>query len=158
MPFDGLDLYQLASRLGLPELQRAAGSAGVMGILEVTVYYNQQRVRHSLARVIEYQTGEIEMRVAYEGVQLGKPMILPVEADKMAALNAVLAAVNFGKLSDQADCSYADGCLWLIQRAAGSHVHSVMRAPERPELPYSTIVNAIDAHLPEAIRQVPLRS
>ena len=158
MPFDGSDVYQLAGRLGLPDLERAARAVGVMGILEVGTYYAERRVRHSVARVIEYQTGEIEMRVAYEGVQVAKPMRLAVERSRMESLNAVLLSVNFGKLSHQEGLSHADGCLWLIQRGAGGHVHGVMMAPERPEPPYSTMVNAIDAYLPEAIRQVPLRS
>ncbi len=157
MAFDGSDVYQLAGSLGLPELEQVARAAGVMNVLQVTAYYTERRVRHSLARVIEYQTGETELRVAYEGVNVGKPMVLPVERDTMEALNAVLLAVNFGRLSYQAGLSHADQCLWLIQRAAGTHVHGIMLAPERPEPPWSTIVNAIDAYLPEAIREIPLR-
>ena len=74
MPFDGLDVYQLASSLGLLDLEREAGRAGVMSVLQVTAYYVERRVRHSVARVTEYQIGEIEMQVAYEGVRLGQPM------------------------------------------------------------------------------------
>ena len=158
MPFDGLDVYQLASSLGLPDLEREAGRAGVMSVLQVTAYYVERRVRHSVARILEYQMGEIEMQVAYEGVRLAKPMQLAVEREQIERLNEVLLDVNFGKLGDQSDLSYNERSLWLIQRASGSHLHGIMVAPDRPEMPYSTIVNAIDAHLPEAIREVPLRS
>lgn len=158
MAFDGSDIYQVASRLAMPDLQRAARAAGVMSILEVTVYYAARRIRHSVARAIEYQTGEAQLEIAFEGVNVGKPMILSLDRQNLEALNAALLAVNFGRLGDQADLTYADGPLWLIQQAAGTHIHSIIVAPERPELPYSAIVNAIDAWLPEAIRQVPLRS
>ena len=135
MAFDGSDVYQLAGRLGLPELEQVARAAGVMNVLQVTAYYTERRVRHSLARVIEYQPGETELHVAYEGVNVGKPMVLPVERDRMEALNAVLLAVNFGRLSHQAGLSYGDQCLWLIQRAAGTHVYGIMLAPERQNRP-----------------------
>ncbi len=158
MAFDGSDLYQMASRLAMPDLQRAARAAGVMSIFEVTVYYAARRIRHSVARAIEYQTGKAQLEIAFEGVNVGKPMVLGLDRPNLEALNAALLAVNFGRLGDQADLTYADDPLWLIQQAAGAHIHGITVAPERPELPYSAIVNAIDAWLPEAIRQVPLRS
>ncbi len=158
MAFDGSDVYQLASRLGLPDLERIAAQAGVMSVLQVSAYYAERRVRHSVAHAIEYQTGEIELRVVFQGVSLNKPLKLAVEREKMEQLNAALLRVRFAKLGDQARLSYADRSLWLIQRAAGTHVHGIMVAPDRPEMPYSTIVNAIDEYLPEAIREVPLRS
>lgn len=157
MPFDGSDVYQLASRLDLPDLELVAAGAGVMSTFQVAAYYAERRVRHSVARVIEYQMGEIELQLAYEGVSLGKPLRLSLERQDLEKLQAVLLAVKFGKLGDQADLSYSERSLWLIQRAAGSHLHGIMVAPDRPEPPYSTIVNAIDAFLPEAIREVPLR-
>ena len=158
MPFDGSDIYLLANRLGLPDLERAAAQAGVMSVLQVSAYYAARRVRHTVARVIEYQSGEIEMLLAYEGVSLGQPIRLPVAGDKLERVQAALLEARFGKLSDQPDLSYDQRSLWLIQQAAGTHAHGIIVAPERPELPYSIIVNAIDAFLPEAIREVPLRS
>ena len=158
MAFDGSNVYQLAGSLGFPDLAVVAGGAGVMSVLEISAYYAERRVRHSVGRVIEYQTGEIELRVAYEGVHLAKTPRLAVDRERMEALNAVLLSARFGTLSHQAGLSYKDRSLWLIQRASGPHAHGIMVAPERPELPYSTIVNAIDAYLPEAIREVPLRS
>ena len=158
MPFDGSNVYQLARSLGLPDLADAAGGAGVMSVLEISAYYAERRVRHSVGRIIEYQMGDIELRVAYEGVHLARTPRLVVDRARMEALNAVLLSARFGTLNHQAGLSYADRSLWLIQRASGPHAHGVMIATDRPELPYSTIVNAIDAYLPEAIREIPLRS
>ncbi len=157
MPFDGSDVYQLAGRLGLPDLERVAARAGVMSVLRISAYYAARRVRHSVAQVVEQQTGEIEMQLAYEGLSLREPLRLAVEQDNLEKLQAVLLELRFGKLDDQTHLSYNERSLWLIQQAAGTHLHSIMVAPDRPELPYSTIVNAIDAYLPEAIRELPLR-
>ena len=158
MPFDGSDVYQLASRLGLPDLERAARAAGVMSVLEISAYYMERRLRHSVARVIEYQLGEIELQVAYEGVRLETIPRIAIEEARIEKLNAVLLAVKFRSLSHQPDLSHDERSLWLIQQAAGAYIHGIMVAPDRPEPPYSTIVNAIDDLVPEAIREVPLRS
>lgn len=158
MPFDGSDIYQLASRLGLPSLERAARAAGVMSVLEISAYYVERCLRHSVARVIEYQLGEIELQVAYEGVRLETIPRIALDEARIEKLNAVLLAVKFKSLRHQPDLSYEARSLWLIQQAAGAYIHGIMVAPDRPALPYATIVNAIDDYLPEAIREVPLRS
>lgn len=158
MPFDGSDIYQLAGNLGLPELAQAARGAGVMSVLEVTAYYADRRLRHSVARLFEYQLGDIELQVAYEGVRLAPAPRIPVDEARIEALSAVLLALKFDTLDHQPDLSNDERSLWLIQRAAGSHRHDVMVAPDRPAPPWSAIVNAIDDYLPEAIREVPLRS
>ena len=157
MPFDGSDVYQLASKLGLPDLARAARAPGAMAILEISIHYAARRLRHSVARVIEYQLGDIALQVAYEGVRLGTIAQISLEPARIEKLNAVLLAVKFGGLEHQPALSHDDRCLWLIQQAAGAHIHGVMVAPERPDPPYSTIVNAIDDYIPEAIREIPLR-
>lgn len=157
MPFDGSDVYQLASRLGMPELRWAARAPGVMAVLEIAAYYSERRLRHSVARVIENQLGEVKLLVAYEGVRLGTTPRIAIEPERMDRLNAVLLAVKFRALEHQPELSVDDRCLWLIQQAAGAYVHGIIVAPDRPEPPYSTIVNAIDDCIPEAIREVPLR-
>ena len=157
MPFDPSEVYLLAGRLGLPDLAQVARGPGVMSVLEISAYQAERRVRHSVARALEYQTGAVELRVAYEGVSLDTPVRHAIGRERMEKLNAVLLRVNFRRLSDQGDLSYNERSLWLIQQAAGAHSHSLLVAPARPELPYAAIVNAIDAYLPEAIREVPLR-
>jgi len=139
-------------------LAQAARAAGVMSVLEITAYYPQRRVRHSVARAIEYQLGEIALQVAYEGVRLGAIPRIALDETRMDSVNAALLASKFRSLSDQPGLSYDERCLWLIQQAAGSFIHGIIVAPDRPEPPYSAIVNAIDDHLPEAIRELPLRS
>ena len=157
MPFDGSDIYQLASQLGLPDLEQAARAAGVMSVLEISAYYAERRLRHSVARVIEYQLGEVALQVAYEGVRLTRAPRIALDETRMEKVNAVLLAARFRSLADQPGLSFEERSLWLIQQAAGGYAHGIMVAPDRPEPPYSTIVNAIDDYLPEAIREVPLR-
>ena len=157
MPFDGSDIYQLAHRLGLPDLERVAARAGVVSVWQVSAWHGERRLRHSVGRVIELQTGEHELQLAYEGVKLAEPIRHAVSEENMDKLRAVMLRQRFGKLGNQPGISRDERVIWLVQRAAGSHLHGILVAPDRPLKPWSAIVNAIDAYLPEAIREVPLR-
>ena len=150
------EIYALQARLGLDDLSRVARASGVMSALQVVVYQGERRWRHSVARVVESQLGGIELTVAYEGVGL-QPLRMSLERAPIERLQAALAAARFGSLHDQAGLSAADAPLWLVQRAAGLHLHGIILAPNRPALPFSHIVNAIDACLPAAVREVPFR-
>ncbi len=156
MTFDGAEIYELAWRLGMPELERAARGAGVISVLEIAVLHSG-RLRHSVARAIESQLGEVELRVAYEGLRLGAPLRTTVDRQRMERLNAALLAIKFGQLSDQSGLGRGDAPLWLLSRASGSHAHRVLLAPGKPEPPWSAIVQAVQTWLPEAIREIPLR-
>lgn len=158
MAFDGAILYQLARDLGLADLPSVARGAGVMSALQISAYYVERRIRHSVARVIEYQLGEVQMLLVFEGVNRHQPLVLSVPRERFARLAQVLRQAQFDKLDDQAGLSYADQSLWLIQRSAGAYSHGIIVSPSKPQLPYSSIVNAIDEYLPAAIREVPLRT
>lgn len=151
------EIFQLPSRLGLIELEAAARESGVITVLQVVVYQGRRQFRHSVARVVETHLGAIELVVAYEGVDLS-PLRMSLDRDQIEPLHKALDAARFSWLGDQQSLSSDDAPLWLVQRATGSHLHSVILAPDKPELPYSRIVNAIDACLPAALlRELPLR-
>lgn len=158
MAFDGLILYQVADDLGFDNLNQVARDAGVMSVLQVTAYYSGRRIRHSIARVIEYQLGEVEMQLVYEGFNRHKPLQLTVPKDRLEKLVRALRQAKFDTLRDQDGLSFSDRCLWLIQRAAGAYSHGLIVAPDKPQLPWSSIVNAVDDYLPAAIREVPLKN
>jgi len=158
MAFDGSVIYQVANDLGFDNLNRVARRAGVMSVLQVTAYYSGRRVRHSVARVIEYQLGEVELLLVYEGFNRHKPLRLSLPKDRLEKLVRALRQAKFDTLRDQDGLSFTDRGLWLIQRAAGTYSHGVIVAPDKPQLPWSAIVNAIDDYLPSAIREVPLRN
>ena len=156
MRIDDSDLFQLASRLGLAELSTVARGSGVISVLQVAVYQGGRRLRHSVARVVETQLGAIDLTVAYEGVDLS-PLRMTVNAAQFEKLQSALDSARFGRLGDQPGLSRDDAPLWLVQRAAGTHLHGIILAPNRPALPWSRIVNAIDACIPAAVREVPFR-
>lgn len=150
------EIFQLPTRLGLSDLAAAARGSGVITALQVVVYQGRRPLRHSVARVVETHLGAIDLLVAYEGVDLS-PLRMTLDRDQIEPLHKALDAARFSRLDDQAGLSRDDAPLWLVQRATGSHLHSVILAPDKPELPWSRIVNAIDACLPAALRELSLR-
>lgn len=158
MAFDGSVIYQVADDLGFENLDRVARRAGVMSVLQVTAYYFGRRVRHSVARVIEYQLGDVELLLVYEGFNRHQPLRLNVPKDRLEKLLWALRQAKFDTLSDQDGLSFTDRSLWLIQRAAGTYSHGLIVSPDNPQMPWSSIVNAIDDYLPRAIREVPMQN
>ena len=86
MAFDGAILYQLAGDLGMADLSVVVRGAGVMSALQVSAYYVERRIRHSVARVIEHQLGGIEMQLVFEGVNRHRPLISTVSRARFAKL------------------------------------------------------------------------
>ena len=156
MAFDGAAVYEVAGNFGRPSLTEVARQVGVITALRVTAYYPQQRLRHSVACVIEHQHAAPRLEMVYEGINRHRALRLRLARDDLERLLNVLRQTKFDRLADQANLSYMERSLWLIQRAAGTHCHSIIVAPDLPRLPYAAIVNAIDAWLPQAIREIPL--
>jgi hypothetical protein len=156
MAFTGSSLYEVADNLGVPHIKDIAKQAGVISVLRVTAYYSERKARHSVATVVQRHQDQREMRIVYEGFFNHKPVTLNVTRDNLENMLNALQRAKFDTLYDQASLSYKDHVLWLVQRAAGIYLHGVIVSPDIPEMPYSTIVNAIDSYLPEAIREVPL--
>ena len=156
MAFTGSSLYEVSANLGVPHIKTVAKQVGVISVLRITAYYPERKARHSVATLIERHQNQRHMEIVYEGFFNHKPVKLTVTRDNHEKVLDALQQARFDKLNDQPDLSYKDHSLWLIQRASGIYVHEVILAPDIPLLPYSSIVNAIDAYLPESIREVPL--
>ena len=61
---------------------------------------------------------------------------------------------QFDSLRDQGDLPQNLMTLWRVERAAGTFYHGLVLSPHKSLLPYSRIVNAIDSHLPDAVREM----
>lgn len=156
MTFTGSILYHIAETLGVQHIKHIAKQADVINVLRITAYYPKREVRHSIATITERNRDRREMQIVYEGFNNHQPVKLSVERDDLNRVFDTLLQTRFDKLYDQPDVSYNDHSLWLIQRASGIFTHGIIVSPDKPQLPYTSIVNAIDDFLPEAIREVPL--
>ena len=149
-------MAQLPARLGMGDLAAAARASGVVCALQIVVFQGNRRFRHSVARVVESQLGNVDLLVAYEGVDLS-PRSMSLTPERIEPLHRALDAARFDRLRDQPGITSEDAPLWLVQRATGTHLHGVILAPDKPALPWSRIVNAVHDCLPAAVREMPLR-
>lgn len=156
MAFTGSSLYEVADNLGVPNIKDIAKQVGVISVVRITAYYSERKARHSVATLVQRHQDQRVMNVVYEGFYHHKPVMLSVSRDSLENVLNALQQAKFDKLYDQPLVSYKDHILWLIQRASGIYLHGIIVSPDIPQMPYSLIVNAIDAYLPESVREVPL--
>ncbi len=147
----------LLERTKIPLLKTLAAQPGMKVLYRVIAYYLDGRARHSVATLYgEAGKTDFRLEVVYEGVNQHKPMLHSIRFAHYEALTAAFLRANFDKRVDQEVTIQRLHTLWMVERAAGTFHHSVIFTPQQPELPYSIIVNALDAYLSEAIREVVL--
>ncbi len=156
MVFTDSPLYAVANNLNVPNIKTVAQAVGVVDVLRITAYYPKRDTRHSIATLVQRHQDKRDLEIVYENFNKQQAVKLTVQRDVFDAIQNALLQNKFDKLEDQTNISHYDHSLWLVQRASGTYLHSVIMSPDVPHLPYSAIVNAIDNYLPEAIREVPL--
>lgn len=147
-------LHAVANRLGLMSVKQLATRPGMKALYRVTIYYADGYARNSVGTLRRAVLDDGLLDVVYEGLFHHKPLkhrIDPARAEKLA--NA-LQRMGFDKMGDQSGMETYHRTMWLVERAVGNFYHSVLFAPQRLEQPYVSLVNAIDAYLPESIREV----
>lgn len=149
-------IYGLADRMNLTPLMQLAARPDVIDVYRVIVYSMDQKVRNSVATLYHQTRQKHHLEVVYEGLFEHKPLHHAVDESDYESFVGALRHVKFDSLRDQQDLPLHNSIFWLLERAAGTYQKGVLFSPQKPEKPYSTLVNAIDAYLPEAIREVTL--
>jgi hypothetical protein len=148
-------LLSILDRTGVPPLKTLAAQPGMKAVYRVVAYYADRRAQHSVATLVdERMSASPRLEVVYEGFRQHQPMDYSVTFADYAALVTAFGRVNFDKLQDQAEPQEQLLALWLVERATGTFYHSVIFSPHKPVLPYSLLINAIDAYLPDAIKEM----
>jgi hypothetical protein len=164
LTFHAPALRAVAESLLLPPLAQIARGAGIAAAYRITVLYHDGRARNSVATLTRAQAayGDGALELAYARALDGKRLTHAIPRVRVEAWGAALVTCSFDRLPDQPnlpDRGIAD--VWLIERAAGTFIHSVIIAPTLVgALPpdaaarYATLVAAVRAHLPEALREI----
>lgn len=148
-------LRRLIDRCQVENLKSLALQPGVRAVLRLTVYYLDNRARGSVATLIWRRIEpDAHLEIVYDGINSYQPFIHAVPEARVMAISAALSQAHFDQLQDQHEAFQGQRTLWLLERTAGTFRRGIIIAPDAPVLPYSQIVNAVDAYLPEAIRVV----
>ncbi len=147
-------LREVANRCGLSPVKPIARQPGVRGVYRVTVYYGDARARNSVGTLVRGALGNPTMEVVYHGRFDHRPLVYTLDADRYEAFALALQKTGFDRLPDQPHIPFYGVDLWLVERAAGEFLKSLVLAPSIVRQPYTTIVNLIDHYLPEALREI----
>lgn len=153
MEFPAAPLRALAEAADLPHLKQAALRPGVRAVYRISVYYADDRARHSVATLWHALLEDLLLEVVYDGLFHNQPLHHTISEENFEHFVAVLNSIGFDKLPDQPDLTLLSSPLWLVERASGTFYKSVVLSPQQQTQPYIRLVNAIDAYLPEAIRE-----
>lgn len=147
-------LRGIAEWLGLPPVKTIIREPGVRGVYRVTVYYHDRRARDVCATLRDVRSEPPQLTISYRGAFDHRPIRYPFSKDRHLALARALQNLRFDHLPDQPDMPLYGLDFWMIERAAGSFVHSVIVAPQTAQGAHADLVGLIKTHLPEALRVV----
>ncbi|MCU0511566.1 MAG: hypothetical protein MUE40_03255 [Anaerolineae bacterium] len=150
-------MQSIVENAGVPAVKTLAAQPGCQGIWRIVVYYARGQARASVATLHQARgSAAARLEVVYAGFRDHRPLCYPIPAERVAALLLAGQQAGFDTLPDGREPAGLFRTLWLVERAAGSFYRAVMLSPHEPVMPYSRLINAIDACIPEAIREMPL--
>jgi hypothetical protein len=155
LSFHAPALRAIAESLRLPPLLEVMRQPGVQTAYRVTVIYHDGRFSNSVATVRRTMLEGVPLEIAFQRALDGKPLRYLIPPPRYEMFVKALAMQGFDKLADQENLpDYNVTDFWLIERAAGSFVRSVIVAPELATGKHATIVAAVRTYLPEALKEV----
>lgn len=143
-------LRSLSVEFKQPEVKQIALKPGVNAVYRVTCHYPEGQPPNSVATVVGSQAGKPTLTVVHENAP-DAPTEFTLDANIYRALGGVFSASKFDKLDDQPDIPAQGVTLWLLERAAGSFVKSVLLAPELARDAHQTLVFRLHEYLPQAV-------
>lgn len=146
----------LLERTKQPPIITLSTQPGVKSVYRVIVYAMNNSLYHSIATICCHaHMRDITVGVVYDGLFANQPLQHTITTQKLAAFRMALHQAKFETLTDQSPPpSSRDHICWWLEHATGRRHRRVQLWPQHPAMPYSIIVNAIDAHLPQTIREI----
>lgn len=142
-------LRSISTQLKLPETAELALRPGVQSVYRVTCFYPDDHVPNSVATLLNALAMPTVLQLHYEHATA--PRELPADAQQVKALATEFSSIKFDKLPDQPDIPVQGVTLWLIERAAGSFLKSVLVAPELAADTHLTLIHCLNDLLPQAV-------
>ena len=146
-------LRSVAERLDQPPVRLLARPPGVRAVYRVTVHYDDRRALDAVTTVRRDSAGAA-FTVRYEGLSHLRPAAQRLALGRLTALAQAWQRAGFDRLYDQPGVTLRGLDLWLLERAAGTFVHSVIVAPQAAAGGWAALAEAVRLHLPEALREI----
>jgi hypothetical protein len=148
-------LRAIAEQAGLEPLARLARRPDVHVLYRISVSYFDGRARSSAATLTRFGVEGVELALVFLRALGHKPLLHPITLVRYDAWAKALSALRFDQLDDQDHLpEYPMADLWLIERASGTFVKSVILAPALADGVHAQLAQAVRTHLPEALREL----
>jgi hypothetical protein len=148
-------LRSISVRMGVPPLKTVALLAGIKSAFRVTVHYEDLRASDTVLTVRRWGVEDAMLEVVYQGHFGHKPITRRLSFDGYNDFAATLTELHFDRLPDQPDIPFFGVDLWMLERAAGSFIKSIILAPQTAQGDYVTLVRLIKTTFPEIVREIP---
>lgn len=146
-------LRAIADRLQLPSVRQMAQQPGVRAVYRLTVYHHDRRALDSVA-TLRRVGEEAHLTIVHERMFFIKPITHIIPLKRYESFTTGLQKLRFDHLGDQPDIPLYSLDLWMLERAAGSFVHGVIVAPAAASGAHAALIDIIQTHLPEALREI----
>jgi hypothetical protein len=147
-------LRAIAERCGLPPLRQIAREPKTRAVYRLTVAYHDRRFLDSAATLIHDGPESVSLSLVYESGFGQKPLRHELPKARFMAWEQGLKQHRFDSLRDQPGLPLYGVDLWLLERAAGTFITSVIFAPALADGPHAAVCAFVQTHLPEALRQL----
>jgi hypothetical protein len=145
-------LRGVAEYLGLQPVKRLIKTPGMRAVYRVTMVYHDRRALDSVATLCHSRT--LELALYYRGAFGRQPILHPFTETRFEAFTHALQQLHFDKLHDQPNLPLYGRDLWMVERAAGGFIRSVILAPQIAQGDHAALVEIIKTHLPETLRML----
>ncbi len=138
-----------------PPIRDLAQQPGIQVVYRITIHRFDRRASDSVSTLRTSTTEGAVLETVYQRTPLLNPIWHVIEPADYDEFVKAIAGIGFDKLRDQSGLPDYDATdLWLVERAAGMFVHSVIVAPDLARDQHARLVNAIKHGLPPVLRQV----
>jgi hypothetical protein len=147
-------LRAIAQHSGQPSLREVAASAGIQAAYRVSIHYHDRRARDSVATLTFSRINGAQLMVVFLGALGHKPLTHPLAPSRYDACVRAFQMMRFDNMTDQPGIPLHSADLWMVERAAGSYVKSVILAPDTAHGTHGLLVDTVKEYLPSALRTV----
>ena len=147
-------LRGIAERLGQQPVKAIIKVPDVLAVYRVTIYYHDRRAHDSCATLYDRRSSGAQLAVAYRGAFQQKPISYPISETRYESFTQAMVKLRFDHMGDQPRMPLYGLDFWMIERAAGSFLRSVIVAPQTAAGNHAKLVEIIREHLPEALRVI----
>lgn len=149
-------LREIAEQAGVKPLKTLVKQPGIREIYRVTVYHADYRSAHVICTVTRALQKPVVLETVYHRLFNHRPIRRSLAPDAYEDFTQRIRRAGFDKLADQQITGMYGGNLCMMERAAGGFIKSVIFAPDEAEPAYVGLLEAVQAYLPEAMREVAL--